>query len=76
MHIGKHYCGMPTSADDIALLSSNLQDLQMHIQVSESYAEEERYTIHPDKTKMVKLGASTRKQDLPQIDLKLNNKNL
>ena len=36
----------------------------MQIQVVESYAEEERYTIHPDKTKIIKLGASTRKQEL------------
>ena len=33
-------------------------------------------TVHPNKTKVVKFGASTRKQELTPIDLKLNNKDL
>ena len=67
---------MLTCTDNMALLSSNLQDLQMQIQVAESYAKEERYTIHSDKTKVVKFGTSTSKQELSPINLNLNNKGL
>ena len=70
-HIGDIYCGAPTCADDMAMMANNLQDLQAQIYIAETYSNQERFDIHPDKTKVVKLGTNSA-NTLHPIDLMLN----
>ena len=74
-HIGNIYCGAPTCADDMAMLASNLHDLQAQMYIAETYSEQERFVIHPEKTKIVKLGTNNI-NILHPIDLSLNGADL
>ena len=46
------YIGTPTCADDIALIESNKDNLQIMINVIRRYAKQHHYRIHPMKTKL------------------------
>ncbi|VDI19758.1 Hypothetical predicted protein [Mytilus galloprovincialis] len=50
MHIGTTYIGCPTVADDIALVANSATDLQLMLNVANSYANREKYVIHPEKS--------------------------
>ena len=45
-----YYCGAPTCADDILLLSSNPFELQSQLDVVLSFSQQQRYIINPTKT--------------------------
>jgi hypothetical protein len=47
-HIGTTYVGCPTVADDLALL-----DLQLMLDVTNSFANREKYVIHPEKSTII-----------------------
>jgi hypothetical protein len=49
--LGDIYIGTPTCADDIALIESNKDNLQIMINVIGKYAKQHHYRIHPMKTK-------------------------
>ena len=49
--LGDIYIGTPTCADDIALIESNKDNLQIMINIIGRYAKQHHYRIHPMKTK-------------------------
>ncbi|VDH93729.1 Hypothetical predicted protein [Mytilus galloprovincialis] len=51
--LGTIYCGAPTCADDVALLSSNPEELQVMLNILQRYANQHQYTIHPTKSKII-----------------------
>ena len=53
--IGNIYCGCPTCADDLAVLSDCQNELQLIANVIKRHAKKDRVTIHPVKTKAVML---------------------
>lgn len=53
LSIGNVYVGCPTCADDIALLSNDVGELQSMLSVLHRHAQQDRVTIHPTKTKAV-----------------------
>jgi hypothetical protein len=42
-HIGTMYVGCPTVADDLALLANSTSDLQLMLDVTNSFANREKY---------------------------------
>ena len=59
MCIGTTFVGCPTVADDIALVPSSATDLQLMLNLTNSFANRERYIIHPDKsTVLIKIAIS------------------
>ena len=53
--IGTTYCGCPTCADDLALLSECENELQIMSNVVKRHSRQDRVTIHPDKSNAVLL---------------------
>ncbi|CAC5419637.1 unnamed protein product [Mytilus coruscus] len=53
MKIGNIYTGTPTCADDIALLSDDIEELQIMLNTVLRNAKQDRVTIHPTKTNAV-----------------------
>ena len=53
--IGGIYCGCPTCADDLALLSKCENELQVMTNVVKRHAKKDHVTIHPDKSNVVLL---------------------
>ncbi|CAC5412817.1 unnamed protein product [Mytilus coruscus] len=53
MKIGNIYTGTPTCADDIALLSDYIEELQIMLNTVLRNAKQDRVTIHPTKTNAV-----------------------
>ncbi|CAC5365778.1 unnamed protein product [Mytilus coruscus] len=53
MKIGNIYTGTPTCADDIALLSDDIEELQIMQNTVLRNAKQDRVTIHPTKTNAV-----------------------
>ena len=45
--------GCPTVADDLALLANSTSDLQLMLDVTNSFANREKYVIHPDKSTII-----------------------
>ena len=52
-HIGTTYVGCPTVADDLALLANSNSDLQLMLDVTNSFANREKYVIHPEKSTII-----------------------
>jgi hypothetical protein len=42
--------GCPTVADDLALLANSTSDLQLMLDVTNPFANREKYVIHPEKS--------------------------
>ena len=55
LKIGTIYIGSPTCADDVALLASSVEELQLMLQEALRFARKKRYKIHPTKTCIVLL---------------------
>ena len=53
LSIGGIYCGCPTCADDLALLSKYEGELQIMTNVVKRHAKKDHVTIHPDKSNIV-----------------------
>ena len=51
--IGTTFVGAPTCADDVLLIANSMEDLQMLLAIAQEFANQERYTIHPQKTKVI-----------------------
>ena len=51
--LGDIYIGTPTCTDDIALIESSKDNLQIMINVIGRYAKQHHYRIHPMKTKII-----------------------
>ena len=50
LKIGTVFIGSPTCADNIALLASSAEELQLMLQEAVRFAHKNRYKIHPTKT--------------------------
>ena len=50
--LGDIYIGTPTCADDIALIESSKDNLQIMLNIIGRYAKQHHYRIHPMKTKI------------------------
>ena len=55
LFIGTTYCGCPTCADDLALLSDCENELQVMANVVKRHSKQDHVTIHPDKSNAVLL---------------------
>ena len=55
LFIGGTYCGCPTCADDLALLSKYENELQIMSNIVKRHAKKDHVTIHPDKSNVVLL---------------------
>ena len=51
--LGDIYIGTPTCANDIVLIESSKDNLQIMINVIGRYAKQHHYRIHPMKTKII-----------------------
>ena len=56
LSISANYLGSPTCADDVVLLANTVIDLQTQMDIVYSYSTDERYHIHPDKSKFITFG--------------------
>ena len=65
--IGRTYVGCPTCADDIALLSNNVNELQNMLLTLHWHSRQDRVSIHPTKTKAVILNKTSK---IPKTNLK------
>ena len=54
VHIGTHFAGCPTCADDILLMANSDEDLQVMLNVVNNYSREHQYIIHPTQNAIVK----------------------
>ena len=45
--IGCIYVGYPTCADDVLLITEDIDEMLMMLAIDSSYSGEKRYTIHP-----------------------------
>jgi hypothetical protein len=61
-HIGPFYCGCPTCADDILIITDSELDLQMGFDIVLSYSTDERYIIHPAKSSVTIVKSSKQPQ--------------
>lgn len=52
-YIGIFYVGTPTCADDVLLISSSTEDLQKLLSLAHQFSIQERFVIHPLKTKII-----------------------
>jgi hypothetical protein len=52
-YIGHICCNAPTCADDILLIATSEEELQLLFSIAFSFASQERYNIHPDKTRII-----------------------
>ena len=52
-YIGIYYVGSPTCADDVLLISSSIEDLQTLLSIAYQFSQQERFIIHPLKTKII-----------------------
>lgn len=58
MNIGPVYSGCPTCADDILLITSEPNELQLMLSLAFTYSQEHRYHIHPQKSAVIKKNVS------------------
>ncbi|MES9881858.1 MAG: reverse transcriptase family protein [Sedimenticola sp.] len=61
-HIGTIYTGCPTCADDVLLMSSSSEELQLMLHLASSYSQEHRYIIHPQKSAVVRIATNSAHQ--------------
>ena len=54
LYLGTNYAGCPTCADDILLLSNSDEEMQIMLNVVDSYSKEHQYNIHPEKSVLIK----------------------
>ncbi|KAK3108995.1 hypothetical protein FSP39_020463 [Pinctada imbricata] len=52
--IGTVYTGCPTVADDLSLASNSEHEAQSMLDIAYNYANRERYTIHPEKSVLMR----------------------
>ena len=60
LKINNIYLGTPTCADDMVMLSENTYELQCLLNLAKSYANEERYQLHPQKSVVACFNADTK----------------
>lgn len=63
-HIGTHYSGCPTCADDLSLLSECNYEFQTMLNITHQYACKHRYTIHPEKSVTITKGRNKKISEL------------
>ncbi|CAC5408163.1 unnamed protein product [Mytilus coruscus] len=54
LYLGTNYAGCPTCADDILLLSNLDEEMQVMLNVTDSYSKEHQYNIYPEKSVLIK----------------------
>ena len=52
-HIGIFFVATPTCADDIILMANSEEHLQLLLSIAHEYSRQERYNIHPQKTRIL-----------------------
>ena len=70
--MGDIYVGTPTCADDLALLSSSEDEMQLMLNIVHRYSQQHFYNLHPTKTNIVEFN----KQNNIENSWKLDGKNL
>ena len=75
LSIGNIYCGCPTYADDLAILSECENELQLMGNVIGRHSRQDRVTIHPNKSNAVLLH-SHKSVNKKEFSLELNDKNI
>ncbi|XP_033761518.1 uncharacterized protein LOC117343284 [Pecten maximus] len=50
MHLGHIYCGIPTVADDVTLISSDPYELQAMLDIQAAYANKQRYILSDQRS--------------------------
>ena len=59
VHIGSIFCGSPTYADDMSLVTSSDADLQRMLDITGKYAYRWQYTFNANKSKIMVFGESS-----------------
>ncbi len=72
--IGNLYCGSPTQADDISLISTTAQGLQEMINIVNDYAKQWRYELNPTKSKIMIFDRQNKRQQSQNVTWTLNGK--
>ncbi|CAC5360622.1 unnamed protein product [Mytilus coruscus] len=54
LYLGTNYAGCSTCADDILLLSNSDEEMQVMLNVVDTYSKEHQYNIHPEKSVLIK----------------------
>ncbi|CAC5392439.1 unnamed protein product [Mytilus coruscus] len=54
LYLGTNYTGCPTCADDILLLSNSDEEMQIMLNVVDTYSKEHQYNIYPEKSLLIK----------------------
>ena len=78
-HIGNICLVSPTCADDMLLLASSMYEMQVLLNLIVTYANEEHYVIHPEKTVIIPVNIKSEDQLEYMIQCKpweINNKRL
>ncbi len=78
-HIGEFSFPCPTVADDMLLMARSPLELQTMISITEAYANEEQYKIHPEKTVILPISIQSKARHEHLKDHKpwtLNGENL
>jgi len=55
-HLGSLYCGIPTVADDVTLVSNDPNELQVMLNVQSSFANKQRFIISTKKSCVLQNG--------------------
>ena len=58
LSLGGAHIGTPTCADDMVLMANNEWDLQAMIDITELFASQRRYTLHPTKSCVLHINQS------------------
>ena len=58
LSLGGSHIGTPTCADDMVLMANNEWDLQAMIDITELFASQRRYTLHPTKSCVLHINQS------------------
>ena len=58
-YIGYIYVGCPTCADDVLFMPEDPEELLVMFAIAKSYSGCHRYTIHPQKTQVVRKHCSS-----------------
>ena len=71
LHLGDIYVGTPTCADDLALLSSSVDDMQLMLNVVHRYSQHHFYYVHQTKTNIVEFNKQMNIENRWKLDVQL-----
>jgi hypothetical protein len=68
LHLGDIYVGTPTCADDLALLSSSVDEMQLMLNVVHRYSQQHFYNLHSTKTNIVEFSKQNNIENSWKLD--------